>query len=187
MKKVIVALAFVAASFGSALADKPTKTKKSIENIADESKIEWLDIEEAAKRAKKKPKKILIDVYTDWCGWCKVMDKKTFSNAEVASYVNKNYYAVKMNAEKRDNIIFADKLYKFNEQGKSHELAIELMSGRMSYPTTVYLDEKLKVIQAVPGFYEAKDFDALIHYFAENQYKKEKWETYKANFQSKIQ
>ncbi len=152
-----------------------------------EEKIEWLDIEEAQKRAKKKRKKIFIDVYTDWCGWCKVMDKKTFSHPEIAAYLNKNFYSVKMNAEKRDNIIFNEELYKFNEQGKSHNLAIKLLNGQMSYPSTVYLDEKLNVIQAVPGFHNAKDFDAILHYFSENHYKKTAWEKYKAEFQSKIQ
>lgn len=188
MRKIIVfGLGLWLACAGVEAKTKPAaKRPVSEQSIKDEAKIEWLDIEEAVKRAKKKRKKILIDVYTDWCGWCKVMDKKTFSHPAIAQYINDNFYAVKMNAEKRDNIIFNDQVYTFNEQGRSHNLAITLLSGQMSYPSVVYLDEKLKVIQAVPGFHEAKEYDAILHFFAENKYKKEKWEEFKAEFKSAI-
>ncbi|SFC51378.1 Protein of unknown function, DUF255 [Flexibacter flexilis DSM 6793] len=190
MKKIILlGLGLWLACVSVEAKTKPTTAAKrpvAELNAKDEAKIEWLDIEEAVKRAKKKRKKILIDIYTDWCGWCKVMDKKTFSHPAIAEYINENFYAVKMNAEKRDNIIFNDQVYTFNEQGRSHNLAITLLSGQMSYPSVVYLDEKLKVIQAVPGFHEAKEYDAILHFFAENKYKKEKWEEFKVEFKSEI-
>ncbi|HMS53720.1 MAG TPA: DUF255 domain-containing protein, partial [Chitinophagales bacterium] len=80
-------------------------TKKQPTTLLVENKeVKWLTITEAEKAAKKKPKKIMIDVYTDWCGWCKKMDASTFKNPVVANYINQNYYAVKLNAERADSI-----------------------------------------------------------------------------------
>ena len=80
-------------------------------NEDPEGKINWVTIEEAIKLQKKEPKKIIMDVYTNWCGPCKMLDKNTFGNADVANYINKNYYAVKFNAEGNDKVTFKDKTY----------------------------------------------------------------------------
>ena len=77
-------------------------------------KIEWLTLEEAFARNQKAPRKILIDVYTGWCGWCKVMDKKTFTNPEVVKYVNETYYPVKLDAESTEPITVGDTKYEFD-------------------------------------------------------------------------
>mgnify|MGYP005703647067 FL=1 len=68
-------------------------------NEAYSQKIKWLKFEEAIEMQKNNPKKIIMDLYTNWCGPCKVMDKKTFGNRHVAKYINEFYYAVKFNAE----------------------------------------------------------------------------------------
>jgi len=152
------------------------KAKESHKNnvsatISEEAPIKWLTVEEMEIAQKKEKRKVFIDVYTDWCSWCKVMDKKTFSDPKVAAYVNKNYYAVKLNAEQFDNIIFKDRVYKFVSGRKSHELAIEFLNGEMSYPTTVYLDEKMRVIAKVPGFLPAEQFVKVLQYFEDGVYK----------------
>ena len=137
-----------------------------------EGGIQWLTVEEMEKAQKKENRKVVVDVYTDWCGWCKQMDKATFAGPKVAEYINKNFYAVKFNAEGYENIIFQDRVYKFVPSRKSHELAIEWMGGAMSYPTTVYLDEKLKLIGSVPGFFPAQSYTKVLQYFEEGVYKK---------------
>ena len=53
--------------------------------------INWMTFEEALAAQKKTPKKIMMDVYTNWCGPCKMLDKNTFHNKDVVEYVNKNY------------------------------------------------------------------------------------------------
>ena len=83
-----------------------------------QEKINWMTIEEAEAANKKEPRKLVIDVYTDWCGWCKKMDKDTFQNEKIAKYVNENYYAVKFNAEQKDSIVFLGQTFKFVAQGK---------------------------------------------------------------------
>jgi thioredoxin-related protein len=137
-----------------------------------EGGIQWLTVEEMEKAQKKEKRKVVVDVYTDWCGWCKQMDKATFADPKVAEYINKNFYAVKFNAEGYENIIFQDRVYKFVPSRKSHELANEWMGGAMSYPTTVYLDEKLRLIGSVPGFFPAQTYTKVLQFFEEGVYKK---------------
>ena len=140
--------------------------------------IEWLTLEEAAAKSKIEPRKIVVDVYTDWCGWCKKMDKSTFTDPQVVAYVKKNYYAVKLNAEGKEPISINGKKYNYNAQYRAHEAAIALLNGQMSYPTTVYLDEKMKIISPVPGYLDVKDFKNILAYFGENIYQKQSFADY---------
>ena len=138
----------------------------------DAAKIKWMSLDQAFAAQKKEPRKIVIDVYTDWCGWCKVMDKNTFSDAKVIEFVNKKYYAVKLNAEQAGQISIGDKQYNYPQ------LASELMQGKMSYPTIVYLDEKFGMIQPIPGYQEAKVFHQVITFLGDNHFKKTDFEKY---------
>jgi thioredoxin-related protein len=139
----------------------------------DTPKIKWLTIEEAFVAQRKVPKKVFIDIYTDWCGWCKVMDQKTFSDANVAQYANDTYYAVKLNAEQEGKVTLGTKSYSYPE------LASQLMQGQMSYPTVVYLDEKFDMIQPVPGYQDATVFHQIITFLGGDHNKKEDFEKFK--------
>src|SRR6187431_1530392 len=75
--------------------------------------IKWLSISEAEKLAKDEPRKIIVDIYTDWCGWCKRMDNSTYKDPKVVEYINKNFYAVKFNAETKNEITFQGKTYTY--------------------------------------------------------------------------
>lgn len=144
--------------------------------------IQWITIEEAYAKIQKEPRKVLVDVYTDWCGWCKVMDRDTYKNAEVIDYINKKYYAVKLNAEQREAITLGNQKFEFLPQGQKgvHQIALALTNNQPSYPTTVFLDDKFQMIQPLPGYMKAKEFHEVITYFGENFNKKESFEDYKA-------
>jgi thioredoxin-related protein len=116
----------------------------------DKKEIKWLSIEEAYELNQKEPRKIFIDVYTDWCGWCKKMDRDTFTDPEVAKFVNENFYAVKMDAEDQDKIILA--------QDTTTQQMLARSMGVRGYPTIVYMKEDFKTIHVVPGYQKADDF-----------------------------
>lgn len=144
--------------------------------------VPWMSWEEAVQRAstEAQPKKIFIDVYTDWCGWCKKMDKDTFQDAEVAAYMKENFYMVKLDAEQQEPIEFRGKTYKFVPSGRRgyHELAAALLQGKLSYPTVVFLDEDLKMLSPVPGYQKPDAFLKIARYFGENIYRDTTWEAY---------
>lgn len=144
--------------------------------------VKWLTWDEAATliATEENPKKVFIDIYTDWCGWCKKMDMETFQNAEVATYMAENYYMVKLDGEGKDPIEYKGKTYKFVPSGRKgyHEFAATLMQGRLSYPTTIFLDEELNMLSPVPGYQKPKPFLNIARYFGDNIYKEKDWNTY---------
>jgi thioredoxin-related protein len=144
--------------------------------------IKWMNIEQAEEACRKSPRKIVVDVYTDWCGWCKKMDAEAFSDSALAAYINKKFYAVKLNAEDQNNLIFKEKVYRFNPSYKANDLAVLLLNGQMGYPSFVFLDEKLTPIQSLSGYQKTADFNFVAHYFGEGAYKKKSLEEYKKDF-----
>ncbi len=148
-------------------------------------KIEWISIEEAIKKSKKTPKKVIIDVYTDWCGYCKKMDKYTFQNEKIAEYINENYYAVKLDAEQKKDILFKGETYKYVQSGRGgyHEFAAALLNGKLSYPTVAFLDENLDLLQPIPGYQTPQSLDPILKYFIEG-YQKKSWEEFQKEYSS---
>ena len=150
----------------------------SAQTKAKKEGINWVSIEKADELRRTAPRKVLIDVYTDWCGWCKRMDATTFSDPTVIDYINKHYYAVKLDAEQEEPITLGDRTYVFVPNGRRgyHEIAKELLQGKMSYPTTVFLDEGMNMIQPVAGYLDAQTIQPILEYLAENAYKETPWE-----------
>lgn len=147
--------------------------------------IKWYSFEEALKLNEKKPKKFFLDMYTDWCGWCKRMDQTTFKNPVIVAYMNDNFYPVKFNAERTDTVDFKGKTYvNANPTMKrsSHQLAQALMMGRMSYPTFVFMSEDEELITIVPGYRKPPELEAILHYIGEDAYKSKKWEEFSPTF-----
>ena len=145
-------------------------------------KINWMTFQEAIELNKTAPKKIFIDVFTDWCGWCKRMDQTTFLNPEVVEYMNENYYAVKFDAESSDTIVFGGYTY-INEGGMNgrrgtHQLAVDLLQGRMSYPSYVFMNEKNQLLTVAPGYMEAKDFLPILSFIGSNAYLRQTFKDY---------
>ncbi len=144
------------------------------------AQVHWLTWEEAQAKNQVEPRKIIVDVYTQWCGWCKKMDKATFEDPAISAYINKNYYAVKFDAQTKTDITFKGKVYKYVKQGESgfNELANEILFGRMSFPTIVFFDEKLNLIQPLQGYKDPESMNKIMKYFTENYYKTTPWKKY---------
>jgi thioredoxin-related protein len=153
-------------------------------SLLAQNQIKWHTWEEALEKSKKTKKKIFVDIYTEWCGWCKKMNKSTFAETDIAKYINDNYYAVKFDAERPTPIILKGNEYKFVKNGQRgyHELAVYLLQGQMSYPSMVFLDEDFSIIQAIPGFQEAPTFEMIITYFGTNSHKSVPWNKFMNNY-----
>lgn len=176
MKKVLILLLFA------------ITTSNIIAQETTDKKIKWYTFEEAIKLQAEHPKKIFIDVYTDWCGWCKKMDAGTFSNPVIAKYMNEKFYPVKLNAEGTEPIEFKGTTFVNENQGrqKTHQLAQALLNGQMSYPSYVFMNEKSELITVVPGYMEPKAFDPILHFLAEDKFLSEKWEKFNADYVSEV-
>lgn len=155
---------------------------------AEESKVEWLTFEEAMSLHEKEPKKLLIDLYTNWCGWCKVMDRETYSNPQLSSYINENFYPVKFNAEQKEEVEFDGHTFKFIPSGRKgvHELAAALTNNKLSYPTTVFMDEDLRIIQPISGYLKPQQMEPILEYIGDNHFKSTKWEDFQKQHQSSL-
>ncbi len=133
------------------------------------SLVKWYTLEEAVKLAESNPRPIMLDVYTDWCSWCKFMMTTTFANKALSDYINTNFYAAKFNAESFDTVTYRGKKY-FNRRigsRPSHDLAAILLDGRLGYPSLVFFDRE-GTRSVIPGYKEAKDLEPILIYFAEN-------------------
>lgn len=146
--------------------------------------IEWMSWDEAVKKMENEPRKIMVDVYTDWCGWCKRMDATTMQDPRIIKALNEKFYAVKMNGEHKKDIVFRGRTYKFIPSGNKgyHELPAELMNGKMSYPTLVFLDEAYGIIQPIPGFQDVETLLPILSFFGTNSYKNTDWAIFLENF-----
>ena len=148
--------------------------------------IEWLSWEEMIERQQEEPKKVMVDIYTDWCGWCKKLNKDVFQNQVITGIINKYYYAVKMDGEYSEDIEFEGTTFKFVASGRRgyHELPAALMQGKMSYPTVVFLDEEIRVIQPLPGYRGASEYEGILAYFGSGAYTDTEFETFLASYES---
>jgi len=149
------------------------------------AELKWYTMEEAYQMVASNPaneKKVLVDMYTDWCGWCKRMDATTFHNPEVVAYVQEHYIPVKMDAETRETITIGGKAFTFQPNGRrgTHELAalIGNVDGKMAYPTLVFLNERFQLIQALQGYQSPEGLMPILTYLGEDRFADQSFEDF---------
>jgi thioredoxin-related protein len=150
--------------------------------------VKWYSIEEAVALAQANPRPIFVDAYTDWCGWCKRLDKDTFSNPVIAEILNSKFYPVKFNAESKEPVVFQGRTFvNDGKLGPTHQLAYALLQGKLGYPTVVFLTAKSELITPVSGYKTAKDFEPMLQYFGGTTWQKQSYEDFLKTFQGKVQ
>ena len=142
--------------------------------------IKWMTWEQAAAANEKQPRKIFVDVFTDWCGWCKRMDATTFKDPAVVAIMNEKFYAVKLNAEQKESILWKDQEFKWMPGGRAgfHKLAYDLLDGKLSFPSFVMLDGSFSRIAISPGYKTGDAFVKELKFAAEEHYKTTTWQQY---------
>jgi len=141
------------------------------EQIAGKDSVHWLGFNEGLDKAKKENKPILIDFYTDWCTWCKEMEKQVFGHKEVAKYINDNFIAVKCNAESQQRVLYKDRHYTQRE--------LSFAMSVTSYPTTLFMTHEAAPITRLPGYVPAEVYLDVIEYINLGAYDKmnfEEWQ-----------
>lgn len=129
--------------------------KAAPSTLKEDGTLNWMTVSQLDKISNTENKKVLVDMYTDWCGWCKVMDKKTFTDEAVKKYLDENFLVVKFDAEQKESVTFRGKTYEFNtKRGRkgTNDFAVEMLSGRLGYPSMVYLDENFERIKSSAGY-----------------------------------
>ncbi len=124
--------------------------------------LRWLGLEDALAEASSSNKKILIDVYTDWCGWCKTMDRQTYSNSNVMALLNKHYVLVKLDAESTERVMYKGEAYT--------KIEFSAAFGITGYPSTIFLKPDGEAITIYPGFADAAKFSKVLSFLGEDHY-----------------
>ena len=126
-------------------------------------KFSWSGFQDALARAAESDKLIFVDVYTDWCGWCKKLDQQVYSRDDIRSYLSEKFVPVKLNAEdKSTSVRIAGQELTYAQLAAAY--------GVRSYPTTLFLFSDGKLLYALRGYHPPERFLKALRYFGEGTY-----------------
>ncbi len=151
-RKIFLPMAIVAAIFSTAFSSD-----------GKNDKIEWFGFTEALEKGKAEKKIIVVDFYTDWCSWCKVMDEKTYGNKEIIKFAAEKVVMSKVNAETSEKGAYRGKEYTHRQLTQGF--------GITGFPATVFLNENGDFITKVPGYIPPEKFMPMLEYIDGEHYK----------------
>jgi len=146
--------------------------------------VNWMSFKEAQEKNKILEKPFIIDLYTDWCGWCKHMMRTTYSNANIASYINTHFYPVKFDAEGKDTIVYNGTTYKPTSPAPKtpHELTLKLLGTSLSYPSTLFVTNQFQYNLLSQGYLEDKKLEPLLVFMVENAWRTVPYDEFNLHF-----
>ena len=133
--------------------------------------VAWSELDPGLKEAHARKRPMLVDVYTDWCGWCRRMERDTYAAGEVRDYLAKSFVTVKLNAED------SKKTARYQGEDVSYRKFADgfRITG---YPTTLFLDQDGELITALPGYVGAPKFIYILRFIGDGHYKTKSWDAY---------
>lgn len=158
---------------------------------AEGSLVKWMSLEEAMQKVETAPRPLLVDFYTDWCGWCKRMMQTTYANPGLAQYINNNFYAVKFDAEGKDTITYLGQKYAplGTAPRSTHALAAKLLQNKLMYPTTLFLNNfekeknEFRYSMLAGGYLDEKKIEPMLVFMLENAFRNASFDDFNAQFQ----
>ena len=154
--------------------------------------VEWKTIEQAAKTDTKSNAKLyFVDFYTSWCGWCKKMDRETFSNPVVAKILNAYYIPVKFDAEGGSEFTWRGTKYSNmatppGSRPSTHSFAKAILGTQMGFPSFAVFNSDQSKITIIQGYQSANDFIVMLWYFASGDNKRYPFDKYQKIFDKEI-
>jgi len=125
----------------------------------------WQRWDEIQQLMPKEPRPIIIDIYTDWCIYCKKMDASTYRNDSVCQYLKTHYYRFKFNAESKDTLVWHDKKFGFNKTYQVHDFVQYVSQGAIVFPTTVIITTNGQIL-STGGMLHTKEIEPILKYYA---------------------
>jgi len=122
--------------------------------------VGWLNWDQGTPEAAITGRPILVDVYTDWCGWCRRIDRDVYAREDVSDYLSRHFVTVRLNAESLDTARYADRTW--TERGLAQRFRVR------SYPTTLFLRPGGEHLVSVPGYVPADRFLLMLRYVGED-------------------
>jgi thioredoxin-related protein len=144
--------------------------KKAGEAQKTGSKLDWLALDAAVDKAKSQNKHVIVNVYTTWCGYCRMMDKQTFGNEEVANHLRQNFVLAKVNGES------SSKVHWQGQEMTEREFARAV--GVTGFPATYFLKPNAEMLGGVSGYIKSPDFMIYANYVSTKWYEKGKIQAY---------
>jgi thioredoxin-related protein len=160
----IFAIILAALTAAIVIGDTPAKKESTSEPVA------WKKYDEALTLAAKQDKPLMVDFYTDWCGFCKKLDKITYADPVIAEYLKTHFIAVKVNAESKEPFKLPSGQMTGSSLAKSFNVS--------SYPAIWFLTPKGEKINYWPGFAPPEKFIVVLKYIGDGHYKTQSFKDY---------
>jgi thioredoxin-related protein len=133
--------------------------------------VDWKGWNAGLSAASSSHRPVVVDVYTDWCRWCKQMDREVYARADVAQYLSAHFVTVKLNAESGELVTYQGRSLSARSLASSFDVS--------GYPTTIFLDASGQHLANVPGYIEPAKFLLLLRYIGDGHMERGvKWDDY---------